>query len=186
MQIHVLVYKKAWLRRLTCLSGAIPPSPTRGMERASATLNLPREPTMVSSSMRHTIVLSKSVSVTTSAVILALILFLLQCLFLLLSGLSLHGSLAVHVTSKGICQCVMHWLPKFCDTSNNLNVIFRKIDRQSRSGTDFTYDAVDLAYGDILGQSPPPFRPIHTPTSTPTTIAEEKGIDKLGEACKLP
>lgn len=58
-------------------------------------------------------------------------------------------------------------------------------DHLHDQGTDFNLDAIELAYGDVLDQAPATFKPVNTPTVTPTTIAEEKGIDKLGEACTL-
>lgn len=52
--------------------------------------------------------------------------------------------------------------------------------------TDFTYDAILLAYGDILNTSVGTFQPRYappgTPSKTPTTIATEDSVDLLGFA----
>lgn len=52
-------------------------------------------------------------------------------------------------------------------------------------GTDFTYEAINLAYGDLLDHVPTNERRAHTPTPSQTMIEDEIGIDDLSKACML-
>lgn len=46
---------------------------------------------------------------------------------------------------------------------------------------DFTYGSIYAAYGDILDQPPAPsYKPVATPSTTPTEIIDENGVDTLG------
>lgn len=58
-------------------------------------------------------------------------------------------------------------------------------DHLLRTGTDFTFDAIDLAYGDILDLVPAKFQHVNTPTTTPKTIRDHEDIEWLGLACML-
>lgn len=49
---------------------------------------------------------------------------------------------------------------------------------------DFTYHAIELAYGDILGEEVQGYEKPNTLSNSPRTIKEEENLDSFWEQCK--
>lgn len=61
-------------------------------------------------------------------------------------------------------------------TNSHVNVNF--------TGDDFTLDAIELAYGDILGSEIVGYEKPRVPANSPRTIKEEDNLDSFWERCK--